>query len=123
MRQKQDFWHVVVGKNFTFSVTNEELQGPLVLSYNGVKIAVFRQQGTKRTVNWKNLGTWVGNVVLVLVIFMTLITVVKCDSESKSWICEHQTGLQFVALTVILARVGKKLVAKIQERKTKLKTR
>lgn len=122
MQYERDFWHVVVGKKFTFSITNEELTGPLVLTYRDTKIVLFRQQGTKRTVNWKGLGTWVGNVVLVFVVFMTLIAIVKCESASGSWLCEHQGSLQFTALTIILTRVMKKMIGKIRERKAKVKT-
>ena len=109
---KKDFWHVVVGTKFSFSLTGEELEGPLVVTYKDWKILLFRQQGVKRTVNWKNLGTWVGNVILVFVIFMTLIAIVKCGPESTSWICEHQGSLQFTALSIIATRIFKRVLGK-----------
>lgn len=122
MKYEKDFWHVIVGKKFTFSITNEQLSGPLVLTYGDTKIVLFRQQGIKRTVNWKGISTWVGNVILAFVVFMTLISIVKCGEGSNSWLCEHQSSLQFIALTVIMTKVMRKLVGKIRERKAKVKT-
>lgn len=110
--RKKDFWHVVAGKKFSYSLTNEELEGPLVVTYGEWKILLFRQQGVKRTVNWKGLGTWLWNVVLVFVIFLTLIAIVKCGPESSSWLCAHQSSLQFTALTVIATRIFRKVLGR-----------
>ncbi|CAG9312435.1 unnamed protein product [Blepharisma stoltei] len=108
------FWHVFIGKDFVCTLPQAE---PEYLLYVKAKeseldIVIFRQKGVKREVKWTGILTWVLYVCFSFVLFLGLMGLIKCHEGSTSWVCEHHKSLLYIALSMIMSKGVKTIVAK-----------
>jgi hypothetical protein len=94
------FWHVVAGDDFNFALPYDDLPY-LHVQVKGTKVLAFRLQGIKREVNWSGFTRFIGYALALMLAFLVLITLMRCNDTSTHLLCEHRDKLQFTAISAI----------------------
>lgn len=105
-------WQVVIGTHFKYALNSEELQGVLYGKHREHGVLVFRQVGLKRTVNWKTIGTWSLSLIGAFMLFLGIVGMLRCRSNSESFLCTHHSTFLYIGLSYVFSRAYKKLVGR-----------
>lgn len=128
-RYKPNYWHVLIGQRMQLVCNIEDSEEFMVskLKVNNVKqpykVYVFRMRGLRREVKTEGIMNWIGNALVMLILFISAIAVIRCDENSSSLICTHHKTLLYASVSILFAKSVKKIMKVAEERLRKRKVK
>ena len=105
---KDNFWHVLVGKDFTCALPKDGVEFMVYAKAQKKKemldVVIFRKQGTAKKIDGFGLAKGIGAILLTLIFFLGIFGYIKCSGGENTWLCNNYSAFMYIGMAFIFAK-------------------